>query len=458
METTIRHISLGQLFRLIAKSRVALFISSIIYAAVLTYCLSTNAAVEWPEYGFSYGGVSPFEAFFIFSAILIWSVVLPKRIDRPSSLFLIIIYFFVCVPGVVAMVGLDMPSGRFDYLLLSLMIGFAFACIVVRVFSWRGSAREVPRHFLLFLAISWSICLAFLLFSFSSIMSFSALDAIYSQRERGAAVNLFQGYAQTYFGYVFSPALLAFGLFEKRYLLIIAGFFGSIILYMITAEKAVFLYPFFVVVLFAILKKQIKIMTYAIFIASVFSVTLFFSVFFYSDSSIARFVSWYLGVRSLLVPGVFITLYSEYFGEHGHTLWGHIRGISLLSDTPSVYLSDPRWPSIGLLVGEDYLGFPLLNANANFIASDGVASFGLTGVFVVLLLFSLFLILLDRSSRGIQPSLIIPLLVPLSLTLTNGSLFTALTSFGGVFWILCLILVFRKKSGELVIMSSVSKD
>jgi hypothetical protein len=437
MEITVRSITLAQLFRLVAGSRAATFMSSIVYAIALTYCLSTYAAVEWPDFGFSFSRINPLDATVVFTSVLIWSFVLPKRIDRPSALFLIIIYLFVCVPGVVTIVGLDSISGRVDYLLiLTLTIGFAFSCIMVRSFSWSGQEREISQLFKLFVIISWAICLGYLLFSFSSIMSFSYLDVIYAQRERGAAANLVQGYAQTYFGYVFSPALIVFGLIRKNYICILAGFFGSLVLYMITAEKAVFVYPFFVVVMFAILQKKINFMTSVTFIASGFSFLLFLSVFFYQDSSIARFVSWYLGVRSLLIPGVFITLYSEFFGEHGHTLWGHIRGIDLLSDTPARYLSDPRWPSIGLLVGEDYLGIPTLNANANFIASDGVASFGLIGVLVVLVLFSVFLILLDRCSRGIPLALIIPIMVPISLTLTNGSLFTALTSFGGLFWIL----------------------
>jgi hypothetical protein len=277
-------------------------------------------------------------------------------------------------------------------------------------------------------------------------MSFSALDVIYVQRERGAAGNLLQGYAQTYFGYVFSPALLIFGLVKKSYLLVISGVCGAIVLYMITAEKAVFLYPFFVVALYVIIRSKSKIMTSATFIAFIFSTVLFLSVFFYQDSSIARFFSWYLGIRSLLIPGVFIAHYSAFFGEQGYTLWGHISIIGRLFDTPIGFLTDLRWPSIGLLVGEDYLNIPTLNANANFIASDGIASFGVVGVLVVLVLFSVFLCVLDWCSRGIHPTLVLPLLVPLALTLTNGSLLTSLTSFGGLFWVLCFALAFKHKT------------
>lgn len=446
METILRPIPLAQLLRLFAESRVQLFVSSMIYAVALTYCLVAYAAIEWPQYGFSFGGVNSLDATMLSAAVLIWSAVLPKRIDRPSSLFLIVIYLFVCVPGAVAMVGLDRPSeGYYHMLLLSLTIGFALACTVVRSFSWRGPARESSDYFLMFLILAWTMCLVVLLFSFGSIMSFSELDDIYLQRERGAAGNLFEGYAQTYFGYVFSPALLAFGLVKRHYLLVLAGFCGALVLYMITAEKAVFMYPLFVVALFAILRSKLKVMTSVSFIAIVFSAALFLSVFFYADSGIAGFVSWYLGIRSLLIPGAFVTYYSDFFSEHGYTLFSHISGIGLIVDTPASYLSHPRWPSIGHLVGEDYLGVPTLNANASFIASDGVASLGAAGVFVALMLFASFLIVLDRCARGVQPALVLPLVLPLALTLTNGSLFTALTSFGGAFWILCLAFVFGRK-------------
>lgn len=448
MKTTSQNVTLRQLFNLVKKSRISVFVSSVVYAVSLIYCLSSYAAVEWSMYGFSFEGVSLLDAAFLSCTILLWSLVLPKRIDRPSSLFLIVIYLFVCIPGAVVMVSVEPPpEGSYYLLLSSLSIAFFLSCIGVRAFSrqpWLNVPRECSSIFLTFLIFAWAILFGVLIFSFGSIMTFAAHDDIYLQRERGSAGNIIEGYLQTYFGYVISPILLALGLANKRYLMIAAGLCGGLVLYMISAEKAVLMFPLFIITLFLILRSNKQSMTFVSSIAIVFSVLLFLSVFFFADSAVANFIAWYLGVRSLLIPGFFITCYSNYFNEYGYTFFSHIRGIGQIVDAPAVFASNPKWPSIGHLIGEDYLGIPTLNANANFIASDGVASLGTVGIFVVLMLFTCVLVVLDRCSRGVRPEVLLPMLVPLALTLTNASIFTAMTSFGGLFLLWFLYFGFKK--------------
>lgn len=428
-------------------SSIFLFISSITYASALVYCLAEYAAVEWPEYGFSFGGVTIFDVCVVCTSLAIWAAVLPQKIHRPSSLFLIVTYLFVCVPAVVAMVGLEGSSEAFYYpLLFSLTLGFALACLVTRSFSWQGLPRKDSMLLLPFIVIVWVACLAVLVFSFGAVMSFSGLDDIYAQREQGKARDLFEGYVQTYFGYVFSPAILAFGLVRKNYFLAVTGILGSVVLYMITAEKAVFMYPLFMVSLFLVLRSRSGFFLSPSIIALSFSVLLLLATLLYSNSAIASFVVWYLGVRSLLFPGTFLAHYSTFFNDFGYTLGTHITGINMLIEVPVQLASHPRWPSIGHLVGEDYLGIPTLNANASFIASDGVASFGVVGVIVIMILYSLFLVVLDRVTRGVQPNLSLVLLLPLALTLTNGSIFTAMLSFGGFIFLFMFAFLFNKKA------------
>lgn len=438
-----RYISATELIHIVGATRIPLFLSSMIYSLALVYCLASYAAAEWPQYGFSYGGLGSLDVALVAGAILLWSLVLPKNIDRPSSLFLVVVYLFLCIPGVVLMVGLDRePDDIYYPLLIVLAIGFAFSCVMARSFSWKGVGRADSRYFLDFLLVVWVIGFVFLIVSYGSVMSFSGLEEIYIQRERGAARSLIDGYIQAYFGYVISPALLVFGLFYRRYLLIFAGVSGALTLYMITAEKAGFIYPVFIVVLFSALKSRLRLASSVSFMAILFSVVLFLAIFLNAEYSAASFVAWYLGIRSLLFPGAFIAYYADFFGKYGYTYFGHISGISKLGGAPDIFLSDTRWPSLGLLVGEDYLGVPTLNANASFIASDGVASFGYFGVVAAFILFTLFLIVLDWVSRGVNPVLALPILLPLALTLTNGSLFTSMTSFGGLFWIVCFCMAF----------------
>ena len=100
------------------------------------------------------------------------------------------------------------------------------------------------------------------------------------------------------------------------------------------------------------------------------------------------------------------------------------------------------------MVGEDFIGFPKLNANANFVASDGIASLGLIGIFVSFLIFSIILKVFDYVGRGIPKTLLLPLLLSIALTLTNGSALSVLTSTGGFLWMLVFRYAFMRKDQQ----------
>lgn len=415
-------------------SRCFLFTASLMYAASLLYCLSSYAANKWLMFGFSYGQITYQDVLILSFSILIWSMSVPTRIDRPSSLLLITVYIFLCIPAAVIAVGLDRASEVEYYpLLTTLTVGFALSSVFAKSNAWLGSSSLINPNFVRILLVTWISLLLILIYSFSSVMNFVNIDDIYTQRSKGAPSNLFEGYAQTYFGYVISPAILACGLYLRRYSMIVVGFLGSIILYMITAEKAVFMYPFFITVFFILLSARLQWLRTTGFLCFFLCLLLCISTFFHEYSLLADFLAWYVGVRSFLLPGATVIYYYDFFAEHGYTFLSHVTGFNQLIDTPKNYLLDLRWPSLGLIVGEDYLNMPTMNANANFIASDGIASMGLIGVYFSFAMFAVFLKLLDKSANGINILLTLPMLLPIALTLTNGSLFTTLTSYGGIF-------------------------
>ncbi|MBT9463739.1 hypothetical protein [Hydrogenophaga sp.] len=430
------------------ESRIVLFGWSLLYALSLNYCLSAYASVWWSEYGFTSSDFDLWKWFAASLSILLWTSVLPKRIKNASSLFLITIYHFVGIPALVAITSLENMYGvDRSSLLPSLTLGFFLSCIIQKRSLSVSLNRAFPSWFPVTLTIVWLLCAIFLIKSFAGVMQFEGLDNIYAQREAGKAEGLIQGYAQTYFGYVLSPALLAFGLYQRRPLFILVGIVGALILYAITAEKAVIMYPLFISAMFVLMRRLSKHTVSAISITASFSFLLTIAVTFYQHSTVAEFISWYLGSRTLLMPGIFVVHYWDQFSIDGNTLWSQLKGFNLLIQTPPQYLGDERWPSLGLIVGELHLGVPTFNVNASFIASDGIASFGAIGILIAFLVFSLFLSILDYVSSGFDPILLVPLLVPLSLNLTNGSLFTALTSFGGLFWIICFVFFTRRKVG-----------
>lgn len=328
-----------------------------------------------------------------------------------------------------------------------IVIGYAGARFLSR------SARPVEvvevrkPHFLLIpgmMALS-AILLAFLYWRFGGVMSFVALDSIYEQRERGAAQNFVEGYAQTYSQYVLSTGLLAVGLVYRKPFAVILGLFGSVSNYMITAEKAGLMYPAFIVVLYIVLSTRLRFLRGLAFISLSLAAIVLFSVWNYQRSQIAEFSAWYLGMRTILTPGALVVHYLNFFESIGNTFFSHVRGLNFFVPPPTAFANDVRFPEIGVIIGEDYFNFPKLNANASFLASDGIASLGLLGIPIVFALLGLLLRGLDAVSRGVGKAALL-ILLPIALTLTNGSLFTVLASFGGLFWILVLRFCFLTRA------------
>lgn len=436
--------------------RVIIFSSTLCYFLSLVYCFINYASVNWQEYGYYFKDITIFEWIFCFILLIYYSFIVPKFIDRPSSLFLIISYIFIIIPSLVACVSLPDTS---DYYVMQLIIflGYTFASIMSRTYAWLpnnslGYERKLSNFFLNILVLFWSLLLIVLIAKYKSIMQFSSLDTIYLQRAEGAADSFLWGYAQIYFGYVFSPMLLTIGLNRRNFLFMIMGFFGAIVLYMITAEKAVFTMPLFVMLIYITIKYgKIKFYTSTSFFSIFFALLLCFSTFFSLSSRLAEFIAWYLGVRTFLTPGAFIVFYKNYFEENGYTYFSHIRGINLFVEAPMKYTAGKDWPAIGKLVGENYLKMESLNANANFIASDAIASYGNIGIILIFILYTAFIITLDRITKGISLKWVIPILLPLALGLVNGSLFTMMTSFGGFLYLIIFYYFFNSPNIQNVI-------
>ncbi len=440
--TTIHHLM---------ESRLFLCISTWIYAASLMYFLSYYLAAEAAIYKYTYGVFAPNEIISCMLAFAIVSSVLPKSIDRPSSLFLISVHFFIFVPAAIALIGLDrMPqhsNDEFDILLLITMtLGFVCANLLVSRYDWKPDERESSMSLLYVLMIVWTIALLALIQLYGTIMSFSSLETIYLQRDAGSAKGVFEGYLQTYFGYVISPSVLTIGLSKKRLLPIVMGFVGAVVLYMITAEKSAICYPFVMVCLYATLNSKWRGIANTGILGLLLAIISFTSAYFYKTVYPAYFLAVYFISRACMVPGIMVVFYSEYFEQNGYTFWSQTRGINLLIEPPAGYASNPRWPSLGHLVGEEYMGLRTLNANASFIASDGIASFGPLGALICFPLLACFLIYLDRYASGTTRPFAITLILPLAMTITNGSLFTAMTSFGGFAFIIAFRFLFKSQN------------
>jgi hypothetical protein len=427
-----------------------IFCSLTLYLA-LYLTLANYASLEYPEYGFDAGSMGPLEYFILLLLVPISSWAVPKSIDRASSLFLIFVYSFILIPlQVMALASERAAEGTYIILVLVVHISFVACCRMINSIGPNEQTQEPKREpskwLVPFLVVTWLIFTILLYLLYGDIMTFTSLDQIYGQREIGKARNLYEGYLQTYYQFVVSPALCAFGCARKKYSILALGIAGAMVSYSITAEKAGFIYPAFIIALFFMVRARGKIYTTTSAIMMALSVVLFASVATWKFSEIGNFIVWYLGARTLLIPGTTITVYQDYFSRWDYTYFSHIRGLDLFISVPEFFENHKRWPSIGHLVGEDHLNIDRLQYNANFIASDGVASLGTFGCIIAFTLLYFVLVAMDRVTKGIEPKLLYPLLLPSALYLTNGSVFTYFASYGGFFWILVFATCFAQAS------------
>lgn len=428
-------------FQGISRARLVLIFMMLIYSVSIAIGHKYYLSVEQAFWGFNEPNFSVGAVFFIAILTLLPSMLLPIMLRRPSALFLYSLMFFVYVPSVViALLNFENSVSRYIGILSSFCLGMIFCCILSRLVGADDEVDKEPSGFLIFINIIGSFsCIVLLFFTYRDILSFSGLDDIYLQREKGAATSLFVGYCQVYLAYVFSPILFVYGYLYRRFMIFALASFGFLFVFMITAERTVLLLPFVLLGISFVFKRRGLVISnvYYLFFGGAFFIVLISMFFEYS--SFVRELGVYFFTRTVAIPGLFVSQYYDLFSTEGFTHWSHVSVIGKLVEVPAAYVSDEKWPALGKILAERVLGIQS-QSNANFVATDGVAAWGGVGVFIICSIYGFWLMILDWISKGWDKIFVLPALFPLAFVSTNGSLFTLLTSFGGFFWILILLL------------------
>jgi hypothetical protein len=135
--------------------------------------------------------------------------------------------------------------------------------------------------------------------------------------------------------------------------------------------------------------------------------------------------------------------YSDVFSAAGYTYWSNVKGINLFVDVPTIFDGAHNWPQLGYLVASEILNKES-NSNANLFAYDGIAAAGAIGILVACFFLGAWLVMLDRITRSVDPMFVMLITFPMAYSLTNGSVFSLMFSFGGFFWIAFFAIVARR--------------
>ncbi|WP_182995283.1 hypothetical protein [Pelobium manganitolerans] len=222
--------------------------------------------------------------------------------------------------------------------------------------------------------------------------------------------------------YLLGPFIIVKGLVRKNKYWVLFGFFSVIFIYGINANKISLFIPMFMILIFYLKKWGKDILTSCTFLFSI----LITSLFWLSDyiSTIASVVL----MRTFGIAGLLTYQYNEFFSSNAKTFFTQINIINFLSGNSYPY---PR--ALGYMVGADYSTNENYNANANFIATDGIASLGAVGIIIISIIVGLYFAFV-RSQVTMKNQLIVGLMyVPFCFIVLNVSFFTSLLSGGFCF-------------------------
>jgi hypothetical protein len=368
----------------------------------------------------------------------------PLRITRPSQVIYWFCFFTVYVPGLFIPLYLQLDNGL---TLLLLQLSLAGGMLLIG-FSYKISLLNIRLHPLdrrLFwgaFSVLFLLGNAAMLYTFRGRLHIASIGDVYSVRT--PAKQLIQanptiGYISQFLAIVMNPLLMGYGLVSRRKTLFVLGALGEVLLYSTAALKQQIAAPIGVFILYYSIKrdrggwapKMGLFLAAILFVLTTVAIGLKPGVIFNLASVVI--------VRTFTIPGAEMAEYQHFFETFPHTYLGHVAGFKLLFPNPYILSLGEEVSSFYGMTGK----YGLTNANASFFAMDGIGGFGLPGILLMGILCALVFWLLDSCARKYPLKFSVPVLVMITMSLTNVSLFTTLLGNGLIALMLLFIIMPR---------------
>lgn len=262
--------------------------------------------------------------------------------------------------------------------------------------------------------------IAVLFIEFRDTYSFVSFEDVYSQREKGSNSSVIGGYFTLWLTYFIGPVLVAIGLVNKNKKILIFGTLSVIFVYGINASKIALFIPFLIIFLYYI-KKRGKDVFKAL--TAVFSSLCLIAYWLPAQYFM---ISAVILMRTFGISGLLTYQYNEFFKVNPYTYYSHINIVNFITN------NYPYDQDLGFVVSS-YFFESDNNANANFLATDGIASLGMLGVIIISIIIGLYM-LYTKSLVDSKNSLLVGLVfISFSFIILNVGLFTSLLSGGFLF-------------------------
>ncbi len=411
------------------------------YAGTLAYAVSMILIYSALSPLFAYLGYNyyPYELAglaVLVACTCIPSVMLPQRVATLSDVALYVIYYIVILPCSI----IPYLQGRLENAEMAgisaalLLISFAVLTLVLRRPVQPFKAAFDTRQFFGFAIVAGQLSLiGYFFVRFGANINIADLDTMYEQRfafadALGGGIN---GYLLAMLSTVFNPLVLAYGLYRRNLIMIGSGMFGCIFAFATLAQRGEIITLLAVPLFYAMMLwgKGMAFRWMPFILAGLsFAGYVGFGLYL-AGIPIVQELYAFIFLRTLLVSGTAYGVYAEFFSVYPVTYFS-------ASWPGRLFLDYPYAPfSVGQVIGQFLAGtnnaVEQWNFNANFVATDGIASLGLPGVPIAMALAALLLTIIRKFVDGKDRAFVVAAYVPFLMSITNTSFLTSMISGGG---------------------------
>jgi hypothetical protein len=424
-----------------SSDRAAVTLATVIYWFLFVYIYKTWASPIYSIYGLLDQSESNDSLIFAFFLMLGTCLALPVKIRKFSDYAAWIIFLVVYIPAatVAAMQGYK----SFNVFYLISATTFAMLCIstLPHMFYWPKKQYSAHIHrrpgYIAFLMLAYTAATGMLVILFWGNMSLVGVEEVFEQRARaqGADAGALASYVASWMSYAINPYFVAVGLAAPRLRsMLLIGILGQILMYSIFAGKIIFVGLFAMITLwyFAVKDNEIKVprLVFGVVSAMLLVVVLLIATN-YQPTGFSLTATSQLYMRALALQGAMLGVYHDFFQTSPLTYGSHINGVNL-------FVTYPYQDALGFVIGKHLVGGQGFNANASFIVTDGVSSFGIIGVLMIgIIVGGIFAAVNHVVTPDRLPFAAVATL-PFLMALANVSFFTSIITGGG--WLLVIFI------------------
>jgi hypothetical protein len=410
------------------------------YVAVLHHTYAQQIAPFFAYLQYAYRPPDALAYAFAISLVVALALVLPRRISRPSHFIAWVLFIVAVVPAIV-IPQIAPALSRADALELAVWVAISY--LPVATLGTRRALRGfVPRRPLR-ASTFWTLLIAayaglsgYVLATAGLNLQLPSLNDVYGVRAELAAkeeTDALLSYVVPLLAGVVNPAVLARGLWARKWAWVLAGVLGQVFVYSVSGNKTAVLSPIALAGGYLLLRsRRTPAATACLLAAPVVSVAVV--LIDRLSRSVDGDVTSLIVRRFLVTPGLLTAGYVEVFDDIDKARLAH-SVLSPFFDYP--YAEDPPF-----LVGAAFFGNPETHANANILA-DGFANFGYLGMVAACLVAVVLLWAVDDAAEGLPLGFACLVVLIPALALADSGILTTMMTHGFLATVMLLALAPR---------------